>query len=408
MAHRNLLTLGIWLSAFSASFLFLKNLPGPYIWIFLVWSLTFLWTVIVSHGTFFRIFFCNLAAMFFILSIAEAYCAYDQNVSDIENMYTLEHVWDSHGDPLMGYVPIPDTQRTARKLYKGNLSYQVTISINNHGYRIAPPYAPRHLTQSQSILFFGGSYSFGEAVNDHETMPYVTGLLTDGKYKIFNFAVHGYGPQHMLAAIEHEIVDAVVDIQPRYIIYQAIVDHVGRVAGHQRWLDRGPQYILGEAGEVTYSGSFMQCKPSHENCLTKRIHRNLKKSFLLQRIWFHRISADDIDLFLKVVDRSRQLLAEKYPDAEFHVIFWDQPWNPVSHKILEDLKQRPFGVHLIKDIIPDIHENHGELYSVKYDGHPNATAHRKLAQYVVRNIINSSRSIEDPLNLSDSLTVNTP
>lgn len=402
MARSKKLILGMWISAGIASFLSLQYLPGPYIWTFMVWSLTFIGTLILSHRAGLKILSFIFAACFFILSIAEGYFAYDRYMS--KHTHTLEHVYNSQDDPLMGYIPFPNTQRTARKLYKDNLIYQVTISINSKGLRISPPYAPRHQSKSQSILFFGCSVTFGEGVNDDETMPYVTGTLINGQYKIFNFAIHGYGPQHMLAAIDHDLVDSVVDIQPRYIIYQATVDHVYRVAGYRSWLKRGPQYILGETGEVTYTGSFNTCNLSHENCLNKQIHRNLKKSYLFQRIWFHRISPTDIDLFLKVVDQSRNLLAKKYPEAEFHVIFWHEPENPVSQKILAGLKQRTFGVHLIEDIIPDYHNNKRRLYLIEGDGHPNARAHRKVAQYITSNIIQSTGDNIELLNPPDDLT----
>ena len=408
MVKSKLLTLGIWFTTVSASLLSLKILPFPYVWIFPGWSLTFLWTLLISRHAFVKILCINLTGMLFILFIAEGYFAYQHFLSDPGNTHTTEHVYDSQSHPILGSVAIPNTQRIARKFYKGNLSYQATITIDSNGYRKSPPYAPQQQSKGSSLLFFGCSYTFGEGVNDEEAMPYITGLLTNGEYKIFNFPISGYGPQHMLAAIEHKIVDSVVDVEPRYIIYQAIIDHVYRVAGYRSWVDRGPQYVLDNSGGVTYAGSFAKCKPSYEYCLLKRIYRNLKKSYLLQRLWFHQISSTEIDLFLKVVNKSKQLLAEKYPEAEFHVIFWSQPSDPLSHKLLKGLREKAFNVHLVEDIIPDIHENWEQLYGIPYDGHPTALVHKKVAEYIVRKIINSAGNLENPLLLPDSLTLNHP
>jgi len=361
---------GMWLSALTASLLSLKFLPGPYIWIFLVWSGTFMYTTRLGYAGAKKILWFNLSAILLILTITEAYYFYVIHLSHRVNTHTFDRVYEEKKDTLLGYVSIPDTQRIARELYQDKPIYEVNISINSDGYRISPPYAPSTENNQQSILFFGCSFTYGEGVNDHETMPYMTGLLTNGQNKIYNFGLYGYGPQQMLAAIDHDVVDAPVDIQPRYIIYQALLDHVYRVAGYRWWLARSPQYILAGNGELIYSGSFNTCNPSHENCLWKRIQRNLEKSFLLQRFFLHQISPTDLDLFLKVVEHSKHIMAKKYPKAEFHVTFWHQPWNSVSKKMLKGLKQKSSRVHVIESIIPDIYKNNEFIIASKTTGTP--------------------------------------
>ena len=387
----------MWLFAMMTTILALNFLPGPYIWIFLVWSLVFLVASIRSRTSTTRILCANLFGMLFILTGAEAYYFYDIHLSSRWNTNTFDRVYETQRDPLLGYRSIPNTQRTAREFHQNQPVYEVKVSINSDGYRISPPFVPTTEGRKQSILFFGGSFTYGEGVNDQETMPFITGLLTKGQYKIYNFGLHGYGPQHMLANIDHDLVDTIVDTEPRYIIYQVLEDHVSRVAGHRGWLKSGPQYILSKNGEVQFSGSFNTCNPSYENCLWKGVMRNFEKSFFLQRFFLHRISSTDLDLFTKVVDRSRYLLKKKYPQAEFHIIFWHNPWRPISNKILDDLKQHHFKTHLITDIIPDIYENKEGLYRIPHDGHPTPRVHKEIAQYIANNIIHAERDDHEDL-----------
>ena len=65
-------------------------------------------------------------------------------------------------------------------------------SVDKRGLRVEPPLAPSH--GDRCVLFFGCSYTFGEGVNDTETLPYRTGVLAEGLLRMINFGLHSYGP----------------------------------------------------------------------------------------------------------------------------------------------------------------------------------------------------------------------
>jgi len=389
---------------FLFSLLALKYLPIPYVWIFLAWSLVFLLLTFLSHRSPVKILSFNLIAMLVILAIVEAYLGYQESKP---TPFVQENLYVTQSDPVLGYAAIPNTQRRARKWYRDEPVYDVTITIDENGLRSSPPFTPNDDKEEKSILFFGCSVTFGEGVNDEQTMPYVTGLLTKGTFKIYNFALHGYGPQQMLAAIEHGHVDSIVKVSPRYIIYQAIPDHVHRLLGLRKWLLGGPQYILSETGEVVHSGTFSKCNPQHGNCLWKNVTNQARKSFLVRRVLKIQYSPNDIELFLKVVELSRTLLRKQYPQAEFHVIFWNKEDNPISNEILKGFKERIFPVHLVHDIIPDRQSNKKGYIISPHDGHPNARAHEYIAQYVVKEIITQHSHTEFTQH-SDLTSANIP
>ena len=114
-----------------------------------------------------------------------------------------------------------------RKFLDDEPIFDVVYTTNEAGLRASPPSAEAR----ESILFFGGSFTFGTGVNDDETMPHRGGVATKGKYRVFNFGYAGYGPHQMLAAIEGGLVDEIVIEPPKYVIYQAIPHHVERAAG---------------------------------------------------------------------------------------------------------------------------------------------------------------------------------
>ncbi len=93
----------------------------------------------------------------------------------------------------------------------------------------SPP--PSNKENGKCVLFFGGSFTFGEGLNDNETMPYSVGIKMKGKYQVYNFGFHGYGPHQMLSAIEHNMVNDIISCKQKYVIYQALVTHADRSGG---------------------------------------------------------------------------------------------------------------------------------------------------------------------------------
>jgi len=207
------------------SWLSLEYLENPNIWLLLLWSLAFLISAMVTRRVFLKLVAFNLMALMFILTVAESYLNYQHNTFASENRYRKENLYNGKGDALLGWAERPNTQRIARKIriHDNTPVYEVTISIDENGLRISPPYNQHTNSEGESILFFGCSVTFGEGVNDNQTMPYTIGALTHEQFKIYNFGVSGYGPQHMLTKIEQSLVDSIVDVKPRFIIYQGIL-----------------------------------------------------------------------------------------------------------------------------------------------------------------------------------------
>ena len=90
-----------------------------------------------------------------------------------------------------------------------------------------------------------------------------------------------------------------------------------------------------------------------------------------------------------ILDKSRNLVAERYPGSEFHVIFWDacatkEP-EPVARILTDKLARNNLQLHQVSRIVADICAQRDE-YMIQGDGHPNKTAHDQIARYVVREI----------------------
>jgi hypothetical protein len=206
-----------------------------------------------------RVVWSNIASILSILCIFEASVTVldwpkKQAKEQAPNPIRGERLYDKVRHDILGSVPPKGTSRHARKFYNDRLLYDAVYTIADNGLRITPPCQSQ---DTQAVLFFGGSYAFGEGLNDDQTLPYLTGVETQGKYCVYNFSVHGYGTHHMLAAIEHGMVDAIVEQEPRYAIYSVLYpEHVYRLAELRSWNRHGPQYLLQQDGRPHYVGHF--------------------------------------------------------------------------------------------------------------------------------------------------------
>jgi hypothetical protein len=187
----------------------------------------------------------------------------------------------------------------------------------------------------------------------------------------------------MLAALQHQIVDNIIDCQPRYTIYLGIPDHVRRSANKASWAQSGPEYMLGENGEAIYRGQFRRDR----NSVSERIKGRLRQSFIMQLLIERFLVTDaDIALLTAIVDSSRRLVERRYAGNEFHVLVWDDN-SRLSAELVAGLKEKGIRVHLVSEILPGFSDKPQQYVLSEQDGHPNRQAHESIADYVSEQII---------------------
>lgn len=84
---------------------------------------------------------------------------------------------------ILGYAPRSRNTIVSKKYRDEQLLYDVTYTIGDDGLRITPKYELIEL--NQCVVFFGGSFTFGEGLNDEESMPYLVGKLS--KFNTYYF-----------------------------------------------------------------------------------------------------------------------------------------------------------------------------------------------------------------------------
>lgn len=118
---------------------------------------------------------------------------------------------------------------------------------------------------------------------------------------------------------------------------------------------------------------------------TNKVVEALNKSLIFRKINnSYEPDENSIRLTLKIIITSKQKFNEIYPLSEFHVIIWDNISTELRNRISTELTRNDIKVHLISKIITQFMNNR-DLYRIhKFDDHPNALAHKEIAEYIVK------------------------
>ena len=300
----------------------------------------------------------------------------------------------SHAD--YGYGPISPSRTRALKVHEGEKLYDVVYSIDEYGLRVSPP--ERAASERRGcVLLVGCSLTFGEWVEDDETMPWQVGVKTDGRFATRNLGFQGWGPHQMLAALESGHAERAARCDVTHVVYQALYWHALRSAGRVHWDRNGPRYLLDDAGRAVRAGHFTDAGPS--SWLSRGTLDRLGRSYVFQKYLASRldplarpVTQRDLDLLAAIIARSREEVATRFPRASFHVFFWDIDLAPSWIQDFESRVARPgVTLHRVSAAIPDYRAPKDARYVLSsYDLHPSPAAHARIADYVVREVLHDA------------------
>lgn len=372
------------------SFISLEHFVAPFVWLGLGWLAVALYFLIISKRKV-KLIFLNIIVLLFTLSGFEAFLwlrslKFTSDFRHEGDLYKKDYYFRTHD--FLGYAPNINTKANSKKYFGNQLLFDVDYTIDANGLRKSPP--SNESDQHDCIVFFGCSMVFGEGLEDDETIPYQLGLASGGKYRIYNFGFHGYGPHQMLSAIEHGLVQEIVacDHGPKNVIYIGLVEHALRSAGKISWDQHAPRYVLNQ-GQVYHAGRFddgiFYTRPFFVKLL-----EYLKKCYIYQRISDKRrvMTDKDVELFLAIIKQSQIELAKIYPNCKFNIIMWNNNKYQEYASAMKGFQERNLEVNWINQILPDYDVN-PKQYRIHpvHEKHPNALANQIVARYILEKII---------------------
>ncbi len=371
--------LGLGFFFFLVPWFSVQVLPASWTFIFGAWAAWMLWFAFGRPGRTRRALWFNIGVAFLALAGAELYLEFQPPTK--ASPRSGAHRGYTRPDADLGYAPVPGVRRTIAYCFGDEKILEVTYTIDERGCRIGPP-SPS--PTAPSVVFFGGSYTYGQPIEDHETIANQVGELTEGRFTPVNLAFFGYGPHQMLAMLQSGRAEAVVERTPSHAFYLAIGDHARRVAGQVHWDMAGPRYRLMPDGTVRRDGQFDEGVSS----VQKRLRKWLRASNIAHLFLFRKreITQDQRDLLAAVVRASRDRIAEIWPGCRFHVLLWDHP-RPTADLIASALEAQGIEVHRVSEALPGFEEYPARYAAHAHDPHPSADAARGIAAWIVREFL---------------------
>ena len=110
-------------------------------------------------------------------------------------------------DDELGYAPAPGRRVTSRKTMGKQLVYDVAYTFSGQGARVT-----KGDRNGDTWLFMGCSFTFGEGVNDDETLPAYFSAGLGHQANVVNLGFHGYGPHQMLRSLETDRLRPLIDL----------------------------------------------------------------------------------------------------------------------------------------------------------------------------------------------------
>lgn len=276
----------------------------------------------------------------------------------------------------IGGVGKPGVHSIALTKLDGSTIYDVKYTIGADGFRVTPASAA---PGARRINFFGCSFTYGEGINDDETLPYFV-AKQDG-FEVKNFAFHGWGPHQALA-----ILTSGRDTAGAINFYLVIPWQAERSACAVKWAQGSPRYIL-EGGVLRRAGECLP--PDAESNILGRI---LAGSAVVRRIddRLNRRARRDRWMALYLALLGEMHAVSKRRSQEFVVGFIRADWTwdyglHTDESLMAALRAK--GIRVIDLSLTDAARRIDPKYYIhELDGHPTAAANEARARMIVQQL----------------------
>jgi hypothetical protein len=265
-------------------------------------------------------------------------------------------------------------------LKSGAMVYSVDYTIDSNLLRHT-----RSCETGLTFVFFGCSFTFGEGVNDADTLPQAFADTLDRKERVLNLGYSGYGPQQFLSEMQFGIFDPVIGSQPRLFVFFTTAEHAERTACKPYWARHSPRYTL-ENGQLLLKGA---CREGFGLWLAEWLETSATYRWLIEP-HVRMLSHDDVDRYIRIVLAAINLAKEKYGVPTIVLYFnYNEPWDCLRGTGFSDdviMQRLKDGGAIVIDVSLDKEEAAGAPIKIPGDGHFTPLANRirasKLKSYL--------------------------
>ncbi len=267
----------------------------------------------------------------------------------------------------------------SQKTIGDRVIYDVTYRLDGAGARVTPDSSGAFTRRD--IVFFGGSFTFGQGVEDAETLPNQVAQLAPG-WRVANFGFPGHGPAHMLDRLQQPGGLEGFNESRLIAIDVFIPDHVRRTIGSMRiattWGKQFPLFALDVDGHLERRGTMTAGRPIQSRAYEYLAREPVMKCFNVD--WPLRVEERDLELVSRIDAEAKKLIQRANAMAEFVVVlFPDRPGvefpaaRLIPHLEAAGIRYLDYSRRLTGE----------DSLWIPGDGHPTPKAYARVAQWIV-------------------------
>lgn len=328
-----------------------------------------------------KVILSNIILVFLLLLIVEVFCffklgkpsAYKKDFSAIE-------LPEDHIAKHIGVVPYADSVYHTIKMQNNDTVFNFKSTIDSNCKRATPNNSGN---RSKHALFFGCSITFGEGVQDNETMPYFF-QEESNEYNAYNFGLSGHSTNHMLARLQYKPLDSQVKEKDGVAFYVFFWDHIYRSIGsmnrYTEWLHNAPFYYL-DNGNIKRNKMFCDGRIGLSRIYESLYQTNIVKKFKLDLPI--RIRKSHLNLVAEMINESKKIYQTQYPNNEFYCVIYPE-WGKAKDNMTIDFKMalQEKGIKYIDFSWFEYKQEH----TLGKDAHPNPKTHKTMANLILKEI----------------------
>lgn len=254
------------------------------------------------------------------------------------------------------------------------LVFDATYSFDSFGRR--KNILPRKASQQRFLILFGCSFTYGNGLNDDETLNYHIARQSE-QYYPYNYAIGASGTNALLSLVEKTDFKTQVSESTGDFVYVYLpISHVARATGRHpslRFLQFDPWFKQKDDGSLVQAGLF------RDRVWQNRFYKLLGWFAETVRGQPNRIvpplGEDDYLTVCQMIAQAKRRFLQQYPNSRFLVYA-----HPIAGAIESPLQQclAEKGVDFLngKNLTGD--------FTIANDGHPNSRANRAVAKEILQ------------------------
>lgn len=257
--------------------------------------------------------------------------------------------------------------------------YDVHYSIDDYHKRITPGYDS---TKNKYAIFLGCSITFGQGVEDTETMPYYFQKFTK-KFNCYNFAVPSHGTNNVLARFQYQSLKNQVREKAGRAYYIFYWDHIRRSIGsmsHIGWTANCPYYYENKDGKLERKGNFIDGRKFTTAFYQSVYQTNIVNYWGLDLPFS--INASHIDLVTDMIEEIKNDYEKQFGNDHFYCVMYPD-WEANKDSTL---------LQLFRDDLKKKNVQFMDLNSFPYtqdktlggDPHPNPETNREITRLIIQ------------------------